>query len=115
MRFGARKPVKILCDKAFYFHIFFHRERDSIVFGIFFFNVHGLRQSEPQTLALTYGIADYALVLTENFSAFVNKFAARIIFACGSFDKCGIVAVRYKTNILALMLLRIYKVVFFGK
>ena len=73
-----------------------------------------MRQRQAQALALTDGVADDALVLSEHVAALIGKVARRIGLLCVGFDKPRVVAVRHKADVLAVVLVRVDKALFFG-
>ena len=85
------------------------RQGDPIGLGIYLRYECACAEGYSEPLALTYGVTDNTLVLTETFSFSCYKITAWVSFSGTFFNKGCIITVGYKADILAILSVCVYK------
>ena len=103
--------VDVLCGQCLCVQPLVRAKHDAVVCHVLFTDVQRGGERKPKAAALTDGIADDAFVCAEHAAVARHKVAVRESAAEMLFDKCGIIAVRYKADVLTFMLFCIDKTV----
>ena len=84
-----------------------------ILFRIYPINEYRLTQGQAKALSLPNGIMDKPFMLAYHFTAHIHEIAGLAFITALSFDKCGIISVGNKTDILTVSFFRYKTVDFF--
>ena len=101
---GEGEPVPVVGEKLFTEKGLVGTDGNGVALHILSADIYRLTHSKPQTLTLAQCVAHCTLVLTYDFSIRIQKIAGRIVLARIALQKCFVISIGNKTNILAVTL-----------